>query len=498
MTFLGNVIVVLYGLSLTIIFLYTLIQLHLVVNYLKSRRQKKEIQTYAWPQSNEYEYPHVTVQLPVFNESYVVERLIDSVAAFHWPQDKLEIQVLDDSNDETVDIVANKVEALKAQGIDIVQVRRDNREGYKAGALEYGQKVAKGEFIAVFDADFVPKADFLLNTVHYFNDPSIGLVQARWGHINQDYSLMTKVQAFALNAHFTVEQMGRNKAGYLMNFNGTGGIWRKETIQDAGGWQHDTITEDLDLSYRAQLKGWKFHYLEDVVSPAELPVAMSALKTQQYRWTKGSAETARKHMGNVWSSKLPVAKKLHATSHLLSGGIFLFILTIAILSVPLLWVKTTDPSLAVFFNVIGFYSIGLLFWFVFYGSSNLVEKESWKVKGPRLLLMFPLFLSFSMGMSVHNALAALRGYLRQESPFIRTPKFNITNITDSWKTNKYLVTKMSPITIIEGILTLYFVGGIAIAFKTGDFGLAPFHVLLALGFGSVFSYSIRERFLKLA
>ena len=498
MTFVGNVIVVLYGLSLTVIFLYTLIQLHLVINYLKGRKQKKENRHYQWPAVDTTEYPAVTVQLPVFNESYVVERLIDSVAAFHWPKDKLEIQVLDDSNDETVEIVAKRVELLQSQGIDIKQVRRDNREGYKAGALEYGQKISKGDFIAVFDADFVPTPDFLLNTVPYFSDPSIGLVQARWGHINKDYSLMTKVQAFALNAHFTVEQMGRNKAGYLMNFNGTGGIWRKETIQDAGGWQHDTITEDLDLSYRAQLKGWKFHYLEDVISPAELPVAMSALKTQQYRWTKGSAETARKHMKNVWASELPLSKKLHATSHLLSGGIFLFILTIAVLSVPLLWVKSNDPSLAIFFNVVGFYSIGLLFWFVFYGSSNLVEEDSWKVKGPRLLLMFPVFLSFSMGMSVHNALAALRGYLRQESPFIRTPKFNVTKLSDSWKNNKYLVTKMSPITIVEGIMAIYFVGGLIMAFQTGDFGLAPFHVMLAFGFGSVFIYSIREQFLRLA
>lgn len=496
MPLIGNIVVILYGLSLTIIFFYTLIQLHLVIKYLKSRRQTKESHRFSWPAKQTDHFPPVTVQLPVYNESYVVERLIDSVVAFEWPKDKLEIQVLDDSNDETVEIIARKVEALKAQGFDIEQVRRDNRVGFKAGALEYGQKISKGEFIAVFDADFVPNPDFLLNTVPYFSNPEIGLVQARWGHINKNYSLMTKVQAFALNAHFTVEQMGRHEGGYLMNFNGTGGIWRKTCIQDAGGWQHDTITEDLDLSYRAQLKGWKFQYLEDVVSPAELPVAMSALKTQQYRWTKGSAETARKHMKNVWTSKLPLSKKLHATSHLLSGGIFLFILAIAVLSVPLLWVKSTTPSLAVFFNVVGFYSIGLLFWFLFYGSSNLIEEDSWKVKGPRLLVMFPMFLSFSMGMSVHNALAALRGYLKQDSPFIRTPKFNVTKLTDTWKTNKYLVTKLSPVTVVEGLLTIYFIGGLIMAFKTGDFGLAPFHIMLVFGFGTVFMYSIREQFLR--
>lgn len=498
MTLFGNIIVVLYGLSLTAIFLYTLIQLHLVFSYLKSRRQKQDVKRFEWPSTNHEKYPTVTVQLPIFNESYVVERLIESVVAFQWPKDKLEIQVLDDSNDETVSIVAEKVHALQAEGFDIHQVIREDREGYKAGALEYGQKICRGEFIAVFDADFIPKPDFLLNTVPYFSDSNVGLVQARWGHINRDYSLMTKVQAFALNAHFTVEQMGRNKAGYLMNFNGTAGIWRKTCINDAGGWEHDTITEDLDLSYRAQLKGWKFRYLENVVSPAELPVAMSALKTQQYRWTKGSAETARKHMRNVWAAKIPFSKKLHATSHLLSGGIFLFVFTIAILSVPLLWIKSADPSLAIFFNIVGFYSIGLLFWFVFYGSSNLIEEGSWQKKSLKLILMFPLFLSFSMGMSVHNALAALRGYLKQDSPFIRTPKFNIMKLSDTWKNNKYLVKKMSPITIIEGLLTIYFVGGVVMAFWLNDFGLAPFHLMLVVGFGSVFSYTIKERFAGLA
>jgi len=497
MSLLGGVIITLYGIGLGVIFVYTLVQMHLVYNYWKSRRSHQPKKEFEWPATDEGMYPHVTVQLPVFNEKYVVERLIDAVVKFKWPTSKLEIQVLDDSTDETVEIISEKVAALQEQGFDIGHVRRDSREGFKAGALEYGQKKAKGEFIAIFDADFLPEADFLLKTVPYFEKEKIGLVQTRWGHVNRDYSLMTKVQAFALNAHFTVEQKGRKSAGYLMNFNGTAGIWRKACIRDAGGWHHDTLTEDLDLSYRAQMKGWKFEYLEDVVSPAELPVAVSALKTQQFRWTKGSAETARKHLGNVWKSNLPLLKKLHASSHLLSGSIYIFIFLISVLSVPLLWLKMTSPEADLFFHIFSVFSIGLLGWVLFYGSANLIEDEGWLKKGPRILFMFPVFLALSMGMSVHNSIAALKGYIREQSPFIRTPKFNVTKLTDSWKSNKYLVRSLSPVTIFEGLMTLYFFAGLILAVVMGDYGLFPFHLMLLFGFGSIFGYSLRERFLKI-
>ena len=497
MSILGTLIVVLYTLGLSVIFIYTLAQLHLVYYYLKEKAQKKYAD-YKWSEKTVEEHPMVTIQLPVYNERYVVNRLIDAVSAFNWPKEKMEIQVLDDSTDETVEIIAEKVEKLQQEGVLIEHVRRDSREGFKAGALQYGMERAKGKFIAIFDADFVPKPEFLHKTVHHFENEEVGLVQTRWGHLNQNFSLLTRVQAFALNAHFTVEQKGRNNAGFFMNFNGTAGIWRKTCIEDAGGWHHDTLTEDLDLSYRAQLKDWKFKYLESVVSPAELPVAMSALKTQQYRWTKGSAETARKHLPNVWNTELPLIKRIQASSHLLSSGIFFFILLISVLSVPLLGVKEFNSDLATFFKAAGFFLVGLVFWIIFYGSSIARDEDSMLSKAGRLTIMFPVFLTISMGLAVHNSIAALKGYLREDSPFIRTPKFNVVNVSDSWKDNKYLVNEVGLDTWIEGALTLYFLGGIIAAFLLNDFALAPFHLMLFLGFGTIFGTSVYETYLKLA
>jgi len=497
MSILGTLVVGLYALGLTVIFIYTLAQLQLAYYYLKDKAQQRYAE-YKWSDKSVDEHPMVTIQLPVFNERYVVKRLIDAVASFDWPKERMEIQVLDDSTDDTVEIIAEKVKELQKKGFDISHVRRDSREGYKAGALQYGLARCQGEFIAIFDADFVPRPDFLHKTVHYFEDKEMGMVQTRWGHLNQNFSLLTRVQAFALNAHFTVEQKGRDNAGFFMNFNGTAGIWRKTCIEDAGGWHHDTLTEDLDLSYRAQLKDWKFKYLEHVVSPAELPVAMSALKTQQYRWTKGAAETARKHLPNIWSSDLPFLKRIQASSHLLSSSVFLFILLISVLSVPLLMVKEINPELAFFFKVAGFFLVGLLFWVIFYGSSIVRDDKSLLQKTGYLLVMFPVFLTISMGLAVHNSIAVFKGYLREDSPFIRTPKFNVINVSDSWKDNKYLINEVGLATWLEGVLTIYFLGGIIIAFLLGDFALAPFHLMLFLGFGTIFSNSLYEAYLKIA
>lgn len=497
MSIVGTLIVGLYTLGLTVIFIYTLAQLHLVYYYLKEKVQR-HYADYKWSDKSLEDHPMVTIQLPVYNERYVVNRLIDSVAAFNWPKEKMEIQVLDDSTDDTVEIIAEKVAKLQEEGIQIEHIRRDSREGFKAGALQYGMERAKGKFVAIFDADFVPEPEFLHKTVHHFENEEVGMVQTRWGHLNQNFSLLTKVQAFALNAHFTVEQKGRSNAGFFMNFNGTAGIWRKSCIKDAGGWHHDTLTEDLDLSYRAQLRDWKFKYLENVISPAELPVAMSALKTQQYRWTKGSAETARKHLANIWNTKLSFMKRVQATSHLLSSSIFFFILLISVLSVPLLGVKEFNSDMATFFKFASFYIVGLLFWVIFYGSSIVRDEESTFKKAGRLTVMFPVFLTISMGLAVHNSVAAFKGYIGEDSPFIRTPKFNVINVTDSWKDNKYLVKEVGVGTWFEGLLTLYFLGGIIAAFVLGDFALAPFHLMLFLGFGTIFGTSIYETYLKLA
>ena len=495
MSFLSIIIMTLYAIGLLVIFFYTIGQVHLVYQYFSKKKPGGD-QVPDWSGKASEDFPKATVQLPVYNERYVINRLIESVADFNWPRDKMEIQVLDDSDDDTVDIIAQKVGELQRQGFDINHIQRNSREGYKAGALEYGMKEAKGEFIAIFDADFKPHNDFLMNTVPCFENENIGMVQTRWTHLNQDYSLLTKMQAFALNAHFTVEQKGRNRAGYFMNFNGTAGVWRRSCIEEAGGWEHDTLTEDLDLSYRAQMKGWDFIFLEDVVSPAELPVAISALKTQQYRWTKGAAEAARKHLTNVWKTDEPLIKKIQASSHLLSSSVFLFILLISVLSVPLLWLKSVQPEMGPFFVATSFFILGLFGWVLFYSAPFMREEGFTFRKAKELLFMFPVFLSLSMALSVHNSIAVIKGYAGQKSPFIRTPKFNITKLTDSWSDNKYLIKKLDAVSIIEGLFALYFLGGIVMGFVVRDLGMVPFHLMLFFGFGTFFCYSVYEKMLK--
>jgi len=304
---LETVIIVIYTISLIIIFAYSLSQLNLLFNYLRAQRKKDDAVLFNF--KDPAQIPFVTIQLPVYNELYVMERLLDNIALLDYPADKLEIQVLDDSTDESFETTRNHIKRLSDKGLDIKHVTRTDRSGFKAGALKEGLKVAKGEFIAIFDADFLPEPNWLQRTVPYFKDRNIGVVQTRWGHINRDYSLLTKVQAFALDAHFTLEQVGRNSKGHFINFNGTAGLWRKQCIEDAGNWEGDTLTEDLDLSYRAQLKNWKFKYLEDVETPAELPVVISAARSQQFRWNKGGAENFQKMSRKVLTSKTISPKK---------------------------------------------------------------------------------------------------------------------------------------------------------------------------------------------
>lgn len=484
---LSYIVITLYILSLTVIFIYTLAQVHLVYHYLRNRRAQQGV-----PEKISKNHPIVTVQLPIYNERYVVERLLKAVAEFNWPKDKLQIQVLDDSTDDTVSIIHQKIEGLQQQGYQIEHLMRGTRKGYKAGALQYGLERAKGKFITIFDADFLPGADFLQKTIPCFTDEKTGMVQTRWNHLNKKYSLLTRMQAFALDAHFSVEQKGRNNAGYFMNFNGTAGVWRKSCIETAGGWQHDTLTEDLDLSYRAQMKGWKFIYAEDINAPAELPVTISAVKTQQYRWMKGAAESARKHLSNIWCSNSSLLKKIQGSSHLLSSGVFIFILLLSLLSVPLLFMKSLDPALAQVFTWASFLTVAIFGWLLFYGTSFRSECNSIFGKTVRFILLFPLFLSLSMAFSLNNTMAVLKGYAKKSSPFIRTPKFNITGLSGSWGDNKYLLKKMSFSSILEGLFAIYFLAGVITAFVINDFSLLPFHVMLFFGFGAVFGYSVHE------
>ncbi len=486
-------VLIIYGVFLSFIFFYSLIQLDLVIQYLRYRRHKKQRGTESAPVLKDEEAPVVTVQLPVFNEYYVVERLIDAVASFDYPKECLEIQVLDDSTDESVDVAAERIDHWQRKGLDIQHVRRTDRKGFKAGALAHGLSFAKGDFIAVFDADFIPPRNFLRKTLPAFKDDSVGVVQTRWEHINEHYSSLTRMQAFGLNAHFSVEQMGRNSGGHFMNFNGTAGVWRKACIDDAGGWMDDTLTEDLDLSYRAQLKGWRFVFREDTGAPAELPAAMNALKTQQFRWTKGAAECARKNLPKVLKTgNFSFRTKVHAIFHLMNSFLFICIFCISMLSIPVLFIKDLYPEYALLFKVGSFFIMSLVLLAVFYWTSLVRELSHTGQRALVFLKRFPMFLSVSMGMSLHNAVAVFEGYVGKRTSFIRTPKFNIKRVTDSWKGNKYRIKSIDLLTLLEGVITLYFFSGIWLAFHLGDFGLLPFHVMLTLGFGYVFYYSYKH------
>ncbi len=485
-------IIIIYTLALAVILLYSLAQLNLLLNYLKAR--KKIDNAPVFDLENPEEVPFVTVQLPLYNELYVVERLLDSVAQLDYPKDKLEIQVLDDSTDSSLETTRKKIEDLQQAGIPIAHITRSNRSGFKAGALKEGLVHAKGEFIAIFDSDFVPGSDWLKQTVPYFKDEKIGVVQTRWGHLNRDYSLLTRIQAFALDFHFVLEQVGRNFGHHFINFNGTAGIWRKVCILDAGNWQGDTLTEDLDLSYRAQLNKWDFKYLIDVETPAELPVAISAARSQQFRWNKGAAENFQKLYGRLLKDPTVSLKtKFHSFFHLLNSSMFLLVLLVAILSVPVLYIKHNNPAYSGYFNVIAGFAVSTI---IFFGCYWVAYK---RIHGGgfrnfvKYIGMFFTFFSIAMGFSVHNSLAVLEGHFGKKSEFIRTPKFNINKLGDSWKSNIYLKKSISLNSFLEAGLAFYFAFAIYSAFKINDYGLLLFHVMLFCGFSFVAFKSIFSR-----
>ena len=485
----------LYFLALLLLLVFSMTQGLLAWQYYRVKKNPKSATRWHFDKGDPY--PFVTIQLPVYNELYVMERLLASITALTYPKEKLEIQVLDDSTDESVELTAQLVREYQQQGFAINQLRRGNRTGFKAGALKAGLKVAKGEFIAIFDADFLPQNDWLLNTIPYFKAPQIGVVQTRWGHLNKDFSLLTKIQAFALDAHFTLEQTGRNSLGHFINFNGTAGVWRKNCIEDAGNWQGDTLTEDLDLSYRAQLNNWQFKFLESVETPAELPVTMNAIRSQQFRWNKGGAENFQKMIRKVWQSdRLHLSSKIHATVHLLSSSMFLCVLTVAFLSVPMLYLKAQWPGLAWFFNLASLFLISTFFFFMGYWQMYQ-ERYSKGWKGFWAYIMgFFTFYTIAMGLSVHNSKAVLEGHFGKKSTFIRTPKFNITQQKSRWQNNKYVSMKVSKNVLWEGILAFYFLFGMYSAFhvgKQGDWGLFPFHLMLFLGFSFIVVQTFRGR-----
>ncbi len=491
-----TIVIVIYSASLLMIFAYALSQLNLLFNYLSNK--KLEITHDLLDTSNPDEVPFVTIQLPVYNEKYVMERLLNNMALMDYPKDRFEIQVLDDSTDESVDTTSDQIKALQKTGLDIQHVMRSDRSGFKAGALKEGLKEARGEFIAIFDADFLPKSDWLRATIPHFKKPNIGVVQTRWSHLNRDFSILTQVQAFALDAHFTLEQVGRNTKGHFINFNGTAGVWRKSCILDAGNWEGDTLTEDLDLSYRAQLKDWQFKYLEHVETPAELPVAISAARSQQFRWNKGGAENFRKMVRQVLQSQSISNKtKFHGVLHLLNSTMFLNVLIVAILSIPMLYIKNEYAHLKTYFIVMSFFIVSTLIFFSCYWVMYKNTYGGGVNNFARFTVMFFAFFSIAMGFSFHNSIAVIEGHIGKRSEFVRTPKFNLSSLKESWKSNVYLKKNISPNVIIEGILMLYFGFGLYSAFTVGDqggdFGLFPFHLMLFLGFGFVFFKSLSSK-----
>ncbi len=479
-------IVCIYTLALLFIFIYSLTQASLILRYFKNKNSFVLLK-----KDNNYQ-PFITIQLPIYNELYVVERLIDSVCLINYPIDKLEIQLLDDSTDETSNIIKSKVEEWALKGINIKHIQRNNREGYKAGALKNGLALAKGEYIAIFDSDFIIQPNFLNETLPYFIDNKVGMVQTKWGHLNKDFSLLTKLQAFGLDAHFTIEQVGRNYQGGFINFNGTAGIWRKSCIIDAGNWQCDTLTEDLDLSYRAQLKNWNFIYLENIESPAELPPVMSALKNQQYRWTKGGVETAIKHITHVIKSKKTISVKWHGMMHLLNSSVFLCAFLCAVLSVPLLYIKKQYPIFNDLFLIGTVFLINFLILIILYYVSLLYSSKNKLSAFVKLVTLFPMFLSVSMGLSLHNSIAVIEGLLGKKTSFVRTPKFNLIKNSNVIGFNKYVRSNLTMVNYLELIMVAYFVFGIYKGVSFHDYGFIILHAMLSIGFLIVFGFSFRQ------
>lgn len=433
----------------------------------------------------------VTIQLPLYNELYVVDRLINAICEIDYPKDKMEIQVLDDSTDETVQVVEDIVNEKKKLGFNISHIRRESRKGFKAGALKEGLKIATGEYIAIFDADFVPKSDFIKRTLSFFNDEKVGMVQTRWEHLNGNYSILTKAQALALDGHFVIEQTVRNKAGFFINFNGTGGVWKKSCIEESGNWQEDTLTEDLDLSYRAQLNGWKFIFLKDYTSPAELPSEINALKNQQFRWTKGAVETAKKILPLVWRSDVALRVKLQSTFHLTNNLVFPFILLAAILNVPLIFIKNSG-SHELYFAILSLFVLAFIGSFIFYLMSQKDVRADWRKK----IVLFPLFMAGSMGFSVNNSRAVFEGLLNRKSEFVRTPKYRVVSEKDTWMGKRYFSKKIGFSVVVELIMAIYCLLGVISSLYFAEIAALPFQILFFIGFAFVSVASIKHAFVK--
>lgn len=430
----------------------------------------------------ERDLPHVTVQLPLYNEATVARRLIEATGSLDYPRDRLEIQVLDDSSDETIDIARAEVEALRARGIDAVYVRRPERHGYKAGALDYGLSRAKGELVAVFDADFVPQPSFLREVVGHFRDERVGMVQTRWGHLNRSASLLTSIQALMLDGHHMVENRARFALGCMFNFSGTGGIWRRKAIYDAGGWEHDTLTEDLDLSYRAQLAGWRFVYRGDVCTPAELPEDMSAFRAQQYRWAKGTVQTARKLLGRTLRAELTLLQRVEAAFHFLPHFAYpLSVLLTLILLPALVFMPATNMQTLILIDLpLCFGATGSLL--SFYTVAEVAQgRSAWGA-----LRKLPALIALGAGLAPHLSIAVWDGLRTMSGEFVRTPKRGV-------REGRYR--QVAKLPLAELFLALVSLSSVVASIETGHYFATPFATLFCLGYSYVAGLVIQEQVL---
>jgi cellulose synthase/poly-beta-1,6-N-acetylglucosamine synthase-like glycosyltransferase len=430
------------------------------------------------PPSRFTELPRVTIQLPIFNEQFVIDRLIEACCRLEYPADRLQIQVLDDSTDETVEVASSIVERYRALGHPIEYMHRTNRYGFKAGALDQGLKTATGEFVAIFDADFVPPEDWLMKVVHHFAQPSVGMVQTRWTHLNRDYSTLTQIEGILLDGHFVLEHGGRSRAGVFFNFNGTAGMWRRVAIDQAGGWQHDTLTEDTDLSYRAQIAGWEFRYLQDVECPAELPIEMTAFKTQQARWAKGLIQTSKKILPEVWASDMPWHTKLEAFYHLTANLSYPLMVLLSVLLMPAMIVRfyqgwfqmliiDVPLFLASTFSIATFYIV----------SQRELFPKSWL----KTFLYLPFLMSLGIGLTVTNSKAVLEALFGIQSSFKRTPKYRVQKKGERSQASKYRK-RLGIVPWIELLIGCYFAATIRYTFLNENYFTVPFLLLFVLGY----------------
>jgi cellulose synthase/poly-beta-1,6-N-acetylglucosamine synthase-like glycosyltransferase len=478
------VVLILYFTILTILAIYGAYRVKQVIDFWRYRKfVPKPLGKFS-----EADLPHITVQLPLFNEMYVTQRLVKSITEIDYPREKLQIQVLDDSTDETTKIARETVDIYLSQGFDIQYVHRVDRTGFKAGALENGLQSAKGELLAIFDADFVPKPDCLRKLVDFFTDPLVGCAQMRWSHINGNYNLLTRLQTIMLDGHFVVEQTTRNRTGGFFNFNGTAGIWRREAIAMSGGWQHDTLTEDTDLSFRAQLMGWKFVYLLDEEAPAEIPVEINAFKAQQRRWAKGVMQVGIKLYPRIWGSRLPMRVRLEMFFRLTGNISYPLMIVASFLQFPLLLVRYNQP----FYHLM-ILDLPLLFFssisvFLFYGTAVWYLDEK---RAPRLFHL-PLVMALGLGLAFSNARAVLEALFGIKSDFIRTPKYSVEKTEDeTWKRKKYK-RKRGWLPLLELSFSVYFLLAILYAIRMSMWGTVPFLFLFFFGFGYMGTMSLLQ------